>query len=209
MTDSNQADEISICLAIYKAFNKNNNSKEDIKKKYIPEINSKLSRYNRLLTAYEELNDKDNIKILKDKILKQEDEYKKIEKYLTRLEELIKIDVEEYNSHCSDNIKILVSKQMKEILKNKTLRTSRKEKANKEWNDETSISLRQNSSPESRSQKVKGKPEARKISCKKDTDCIKPNSQRKYKCVEGFCKLSKMRAIIDEKKNTIRKFTNS
>lgn len=209
MTDSNQADEISICLAIYKAFNKNNNYKEDIKKKYIPEINSNLSRYNRLLTAYEKLNDEANIKILKVKILKQENEYKNIEKYLTRLEELIKIDVEEYNSHCSDNIKALVSKQMKEILKNKTLRTSRKEKANKEWNDETSISLRQNSNPESRSQKLKGKPEPRKISCKKDTDCIKPNSQRKYKCMEGFCKLSKMRAIINEEKNTIRKFTNS
>ena len=74
--------------------------------------------------------------------------------------------------------------------------------ANKIW-ENLDLSL------ESRSQKQKGKPEARKISCKKDTDCIKPNSQRKYKCVEGFCKLSEMRATIDEKNNTIRNFTNS
>jgi chromosome segregation ATPase len=179
------------------------------KTKLNEEIEKKIKNHDSLGTIKKEIVSTDkldeqlnsNINILNDKILSQEKLFEDMKNKIIRLDELIKIDADEYKLYCS-HIKELVNEEVKKQSNNRKNRTLKTQEANKIW-ENLDLSL------ESRSQKQKRKPEARKISCKKDTDCIKPNSQRKYKCVEGFCKLSEMRATIDEKNNTIRKFTNS
>ena len=119
---------------------------------------------------------------------------------ITRLDELIKIDAEEYKLHCS-HIKELVNEEVKKQSNNRKNRTLKTQEVNKIW-DNLDLSFV--------SRSHKGKPESKKIKCNKDEDCIKPNSRRKYKCVKGFCKLSEMSARIDETRNTTRLYsTNS
>jgi|TARA_Y100000389_G_scaffold57777_1_gene53793 hypothetical protein len=116
MTDSNQADQISICIAIYKSFNKNNSIKQRIEKEikeYIPVMNMKLSDYKKKLKLFkvqlesnELLIDELNKDIERKKNSLSSEEYKKKNEII----ENTKLKVKEDNS----NIKILeikISKQ--------------------------------------------------------------------------------------------------
>lgn len=178
------------------------------KTKLNEEIEKKIINHDSLETIKKEIVSTDkldeqlnsNINILSDKILSQEKLFENMKNKIRKLDELIKIDAEEYKLYCS-HIKELVNEEVKKQSNNRKNRTLKTEEANKIW-ENLDLSF------ESRSHK--GKPEPKKIKCTKDEDCIKANSRRKYKCVKGFCKLSEMSARIDETRNTTRLYsTNS